>query len=75
MKFEESIESGVHAHLSVLVGEWKGPAKTWFEPDVVGDESPMTGRMKARYGSRKQIIRERFDVNRTDKSNDKRAGI
>lgn len=47
MKFEESIESGVHAHLSILVGEWTGTAKTWFEPDVAADESPMTGRMKA----------------------------
>lgn len=47
MKFEESIDSGVHAHLSILVGEWSGPTKTWFEPDVIGDESPMSGRMKA----------------------------
>ena len=43
MKFEESIESGIHAHLSILVGEWSGTTKTWFEPDVIGDESPMTG--------------------------------
>ena len=52
MKFEDSIESGVHAHLSLLVGEWTGAAKTWFEPGVVGDESPMTGRMKAILGGR-----------------------
>ena len=47
MKFEDSIESGVHAHLSILVGEWTGTTKTWFEPDAVADESPMTGRIKA----------------------------
>ena len=52
MKFEDSVESGVHAHLSLLVGEWTGAAKTWFEPGVVGDESPMTGRMKAILGGR-----------------------
>ena len=52
MNFEDSIESGVHAHLSLLVGEWTGAAKTWFEPGVVGDESPMTGRMKAILGGR-----------------------
>ena len=52
MKFEESIESGIHAHLSILVGEWSGTTKTWFEPDVIGDESPMTGSVKAILGGR-----------------------
>lgn len=47
MKFEESKERGHHARLAKLVGEWQGPTITWFEPDVVADESPMTGRMTA----------------------------
>lgn len=33
--------------LAKLVGEWSGPTTTWFEPDVVADESPMTGKMTA----------------------------
>ncbi len=52
MKFEESMERGVHAHISILVGEWSGPTKTWFQPDAAADESPMTGRMKAILGGR-----------------------
>jgi len=47
MKFEESKVSGAHARLSELAGEWRGVTKTWFEPDVLADESPMSGRMSA----------------------------
>ena len=47
MKFEDSKENGPHAQLAVLVGEWQGMTKTWFEPDVLGDESAMTGKMSA----------------------------
>ena len=47
MKFEESLKGGQHAELAKLAGEWAGMSKTWFEPEVVGDESPMTGTMKA----------------------------
>ncbi len=47
MKFEESKENGPHARLAELVGEWQGMTKTWFEPDVLADESPMTGKMSA----------------------------
>jgi len=43
MKFSESKETGPHQMLARLVGEWSGNTKTWFEPDVVADESPMTG--------------------------------
>ncbi len=42
MKFEDSKSDGHHASLAKLVGEWSGMTKTWFEPDVVADESPMT---------------------------------
>lgn len=45
-KFENSIKNGAHYHLSLLVGEWEGSAKTWFEPDKLEDESPAKGIMK-----------------------------
>lgn len=45
MKFEQSKANGPHAKLAQLVGEWQGMTKTWFEPDILADESPMTGKM------------------------------
>ena len=52
MKFAESLESGPHANLARFAGEWTGTTKTWFEPDVVADESPMTGTIKVILGGR-----------------------
>ncbi len=52
MKFEESKSNGAHAELAKLVGEWDGVTKTWFEPDVIADESPMAGKMTAILGGR-----------------------
>ncbi|MGZ5134174.1 MAG: DUF1579 domain-containing protein [Flavitalea sp.] len=46
-KFEISKASGAHYQLSLLEGEWEGTTKTWFEPDQLGDESPMQGRIKS----------------------------
>jgi len=43
VKFTESKESGPHAKLLALSGDWHGMTTTWFEPNVVADESPMTG--------------------------------
>ncbi|MEO8513795.1 MAG: DUF1579 domain-containing protein [Ignavibacteria bacterium] len=51
-KFSESIESGVHKQFKELEGEWQGTAKTWFEPDVIGDESPVTGKIRSVLGGR-----------------------
>lgn len=46
-KFEESRKpGGAHHLLSQLVGDWKGIAKTWFEPGVLADESPITGTIR-----------------------------
>ena len=45
-KFETSKTSGAHLQLSRLVGEWKGTTKTWFEPNKLEDESPVSGTMK-----------------------------
>ena len=47
MKLEESKQSGPHFELTKLVGEWHGVTKTWFERDVLADESPMIGKMSA----------------------------
>ena len=52
MKFAESLENGPHADLAKFAGEWTGTTKTWFEPDVVADESPMTGTIKVILGGR-----------------------
>lgn len=46
MKFEASKTDGEHAKLAKLVGNWSGMTKTWFEPDKLADESPMTGTIK-----------------------------
>jgi len=47
MKFEESLVSGPHKKLHNMSGEWAGTTKTWFEPDKLADESPMTGSIKS----------------------------
>ncbi|TCD10537.1 DUF1579 domain-containing protein [Pedobacter frigidisoli] len=39
-KFEQSLEDGAHQQIKSLVGSWKGTSKTWFEKDVLVDESP-----------------------------------
>lgn len=44
-KFETSKESGPHLRLASLVGDWEGTAGTWFEKDVLADESPMRGKI------------------------------
>jgi hypothetical protein len=49
-KFEISLESGIHKKLEALVGNWEGITKTWFEPDVVADESPMKGAIRPMLG-------------------------
>lgn len=46
MKFAESKESGPHSRLSALAGDWSGMTKTWFEPGVIADESPMAGTIR-----------------------------
>jgi len=51
-KFQASKTSGVHHQLSKLEGNWEGTTKTWFEPDKLADESPVTGTMKPILGGR-----------------------
>lgn len=38
-KFEQSVEEGPHKQLLNLGGEWIGNTKTWFEADVLSDDS------------------------------------
>jgi len=38
-KFEQSLAGGAHHQLQNLVGRWKGTTKTWFEKDVLVDET------------------------------------
>ncbi len=52
MSFKESRADGIHSRLLKLAGEWSGITKTWFEPDVLADESPMTGVIRPVLGSR-----------------------
>jgi hypothetical protein len=47
MGFDESKTNGPHLGLARLAGNWSGMTTTWFEPGVVADESPMTGKMSA----------------------------
>jgi hypothetical protein len=42
-KLEQSKIDGAHALLASMVGEWRGVARTWFEPGKLADESPIAG--------------------------------
>lgn len=46
MKFVTSKEAGMHARLNQMAGAWEGMTRTWFEKDVLADESPMSGIIK-----------------------------
>lgn len=49
---EISLDNGRHALLGLLCGKWKGTIKTWFEPDVLADESIIQGEIKPILGGR-----------------------
>jgi hypothetical protein len=44
-KFEISKESGPHLRLASLVGSWDGNTRTWFEKDILADESAMQAKI------------------------------
>ncbi len=52
IKFEQSKENGEHYKLHFLTGDWEGTTKTWFEPNVIADESPMKGTIRSILGGR-----------------------
>lgn len=50
--FEISLESGAHKMLQAMIGNWEGITRTWFEPDILADESAMTGTICSMLGER-----------------------
>ncbi len=50
--FETSKVSAAHHQLNQLTGIWEGMTKTYFEPNVLADESPMHGTIKQVLGGR-----------------------
>lgn len=40
-----SKENGPHARLAGLIGDWEGVTSTWFEKDILADESPMQAKI------------------------------
>ena len=52
MDFAGSMDGGPHAVLAGLVGDWSGMTKTWFEPDILADESPMSGTIRSVFEGR-----------------------
>jgi Protein of unknown function (DUF1579) len=51
-KFESSLKEGWHHFLKSLEGNYNGITRVWFEPDVVGDESPCSGTLRSVLGDR-----------------------
>jgi hypothetical protein len=41
-----------HHLLALLVGDWQGTARTWFEPGKLADESPIQGSFRSILGGR-----------------------
>lgn len=51
-KFEQSLADGAHQKLQSLIGTWNGITKTWFEKDVLADESPAEAKITSILGNR-----------------------
>jgi len=51
-KFEQSLADGAHQQLQSLIGTWNGITKTWFEKDVLADESPAEAKITSILGKR-----------------------
>ncbi|RBQ02390.1 DUF1579 domain-containing protein [Pedobacter miscanthi] len=51
-KFEQSLTDGAHQQLQRLIGNWQGTTKTWFEKDVLADESSSEAQITSILGSR-----------------------
>jgi hypothetical protein len=51
-KFEQSLADGAHSQLQNLIGDWKGTTKTWFEKDVLADESLSEAKITSILGDR-----------------------
>lgn len=44
-KFQDSLTAGHHKKFADMCGNWKGTSRTWFEPNVLTDESPVAGKI------------------------------
>lgn len=42
----------IHDSLKSLLGSWEGTCRTWFEPDVIADESAVKGSFRTVLGER-----------------------
>jgi len=51
-KFEQSLIDGAHRQLQKLIGNWKETTKTWFEKDVLADESDSEAKITSILGDR-----------------------
>lgn len=51
-KLTESLATGMHHHMSRLAGDWEGTTTVWFEPGVIGDQSPVKGTMRPILGGK-----------------------
>jgi hypothetical protein len=51
-EFEASLAEGIHHQLALLTGTWEGASRTWFEKDVLADESAVSGTITSILGGR-----------------------
>ncbi len=52
VKFEQSIQDGVHSKLAAMAGNWTGTCKVWFGPDTLADESAVEASIRPALGGR-----------------------
>lgn len=64
MKFEESRENGPHQLLSRLHGQWKGKARTFFQPGVLADDSDIEGEIREAIDGRFVVHEYRGELNK-----------
>lgn len=51
-KEDQNMNTEQQALLKSLVGSWEGTCRTWFQPDVLADESPVNGKFTLILGGR-----------------------
>lgn len=51
-ELEASLESGHHADLARLVGDWSGSLRVWFEPGELVSDATVRGRIRSVLGGR-----------------------
>lgn len=51
-KLAASLKEGAHAGLAAMAGDWQGTTRTWFGPDQLANEAPVTASMRLVLGGR-----------------------